>query len=109
MNSSHKSKRFRADLKAKAVRLLLTSGKSQAQSGRQLGVSGASLAKWIRQAIRHGDNPSPKDKDSKIDYSVLEEENFRLKLENETLRRQREILTKSIGLRSADPLQKGMA
>lgn len=106
--SSSKSKRYPTAFKAEAVRLLLTSGKSQEQLGKELGVSAVSLGKWKRQAIRNGDHPDPNYKGPKIAYSVLQEENLRLKQENEILRQQREILKKSLGILSTDPLQKGM-
>jgi|HubBroStandDraft_1064217.scaffolds.fasta_scaffold866036_1 transposase-like protein len=109
MNSRIKGKRVTSELKTKAVRRLLTSGKSQSQSGKQLGVSNVSLFKRMRRAIRKIDKPNLNLKDPRIGCNVLEAENFRLKQENETLRQQREIFRKSIGLRSSDPLQKGMA
>jgi transposase len=108
MSNNGKGKRFPAEFKAEAVRLLLTSGKSHEQLGKELGVSGVSLGKWKRQAIGNGDHPDPDYKGPKLAYRVLEEENLRLKQENETLRQQREILKKSLGILSSDPLQKGM-
>ena len=106
--SSKKGKRYPTAFKAEAVRLLLTSGKSQEQLGKELGVSAVSLGKWKRQAIRNGDQPDPNYKGPKIAYRVLQEQNLRLKQENEILRQQREILKKSLGILSTDPLQKGM-
>ncbi len=103
-----RSKRYPVEFKAEAVRLLLTSGKSQAQLGKELGVPGPRLGKWKAQAIENGDHPDPNYKGPKVAYSVLQEENRRLKQENETLRQQREILKKSLGILSADPLQRGM-
>jgi hypothetical protein len=50
-----------------------------------LGVSGVSLGEWKRAAIRQGDHPDPNYKGPKIDYHVLQEENLRLKQENEIL------------------------
>jgi transposase-like protein len=43
MNNS-KGKRFPSEFKAEAIRLLLTSGKTQEQLGKELGVSGVTLA-----------------------------------------------------------------
>ena len=91
------------------MRLLLTSGKTQASLARELGVSDVGLGKWKREAIRNGDHPDQaKPKGVRIAYTVLEQENIRLKKELETLRQQREILKKSLGILSQDPLQKGM-
>lgn len=104
----NRSKRYPVEFKAEAVRLLLTSGKSQLQLGKELGVAGPTLGKWKAQAIANGDHPDPNYKGPRIAYSVLQEENQRLKEENETLRQQREILKKSLGILSADPLKGGM-
>jgi transposase-like protein len=54
-----RTKRYPVEFKAEAVRLLLTSGKSQAQLGSELGVPGPTLGKWKGQAIRNGDHPTP--------------------------------------------------
>ena len=108
MNNSNKGKRYPNEFKAEAIRLLPTSGKSQEQLGRELGVSGVTLGKWKNRALGQGDQPDPNYKGPRIDYSVLEQENLRLKQENETLRQQRDILKKSLGILSVDPLQKGM-
>jgi transposase len=107
-SSNNKGKRFPVEFKAEAIRLLLTSGKSQEQLGKELGVSGVSLGKWKRAAIDQGDHPDPNYKGPKIDCRALQEENLRLKQENEILRQQREILKKSLGILSTDPLQRGM-
>lgn len=101
--------KYTREFKQEAVRLLLTGDKSAAQLGRELGVSGVSLGNWKREALRNGDHPEQaKPKGLRVHYSVLEQENFRLKKELETVRREREILKKSLGILSQDPLQKGM-
>src|SRR5215469_14128575 len=48
-------KRYTKEFKEEAVRLLLTGAKSAQQLGRELGVSGMSLANWREEAIRNGD------------------------------------------------------
>lgn len=106
--SDKRTKRYPREFKAEAVRLLLTSGKSQLQLGKELGVPGPTLGKWKAQAIHHGDHPDGNYKGPRIAYDVLQEENQRLKQENQTLRQQRDILKKSLGILSADPLQGGM-
>lgn len=106
--SDKRTKRYPAEFKAEAIRLLLTSGKSQLQLGRELGVPGPTLGKWKAKAMAQGDHPDPNYKGPKIAYSVLEEENRKLKQENQSLRRQREILKKSLGILSVDPLGGGM-
>ena len=91
------------------MRLLVTSDKSIKELARELGVSDVSLCNWKRQALRNGDHPEQaKPNGIQISRTVLEQENIRLKKEVETLRRQREILKKSLGILSVDPLEGGM-
>lgn len=103
------NKKYTREFKQEAVRLLLTGDKSAAELGRELGVSGVSLGTWKREALRNGDFPEhAKANGLHIHYSVLEQENLRLKKELETVRQEREILKKSLGILSQDPPQKGM-
>ncbi len=103
------NKRYTQEFKQEAVRLLLTGNKSAAQLGRELGVSGVSLCSWKREVLRNGDHPEQaKPKGLRIHYAVLEQENLRLKQELERVQREREILKKSLGILSQDPLRKGM-
>lgn len=104
-----RNKRYTQQFKEEAVRLLLTADKSAAQLGRELGVTGVSLGQWKREALRNGDHPEQaKPKGLRVHYSVLEQENLRLKGELERVRQEREILKKSLGILSQEPLQKGM-
>jgi transposase len=107
MNS--RNKRYTREFKEEAVRLLLTGTKSAEQLARELGISDVSLYLWKKEALRNGDHPEhAKPKGLRIQYSVLQQENLRLRNELETVRREREILKKSLGILSQDPLQKGM-
>ena len=54
MSSNH-AKRYSREFKQEAVRLLMTSGKTATQLGRDLGVSKMSLGTWREQAIGNGD------------------------------------------------------
>jgi len=104
-----KSKRFTKEFKEEAVRLLVTGDRSAKELARDFGVSDVSLWNWKRQALRNGDHPElAKPNSIQISRTVLEQENLRLKKEVDTLRRQREILKKSLGILSADPLEGGM-
>ena len=108
MSSNH-AKRYTREFKQEAVRLLMTSGKTAAQLGRELGVSKMSLGTWREEAIRNGDHPEQAKPDGvRIQYSVLKLENARLKKELETVRQEREILKKSLGILSSNQSQKGM-
>jgi hypothetical protein len=75
----------------------MTNGSSKRKRGKEMSVSGVSLGKWKRGAIGHGDHPDPNYKGPNIDCHFLQEENLRLKQENEVLGQQREILKKSLG------------
>ena len=88
---------------------MVTSDKPVYVLAEELGVSDTSLINWKRQALRNGDHPeTAKPNAIQISRTVLEQENVRLKKEVETLRRQREILKKSLGILSADPREGGM-
>jgi|SRR5215469_12787910 len=102
-------KRYTREFKEEAVRLLLTSDKSAKELARELGVTDVSLSYWKRQALANGEHPEQaKPGAIQISRTVLEQENIRLKKENLMLRQQREILKKSLGILSTDPLQGGM-
>lgn len=106
---SNSTKRYTREFKQEAVRLLVTSDKPICVLAEELGVSDTSLINWKREALRNGDHPEmAKPNAIQISRTVLEQENIRLKKEVETLRRQREILKKSLGILSVDPLEGGM-
>jgi transposase len=108
MSKKH-GNRYSREFKEEAVRLLATSGKTAKELGRELGVTGMSLATWREEAIRNGDHPQQaKLEGVRIHYSVLKLENARLKKELETVRQEREILKKSLGILSPKQSQKGM-
>ena len=101
--------RYSKAFKEEAVRLLATSGKTAKELGRELGVSGMSLANWREEAIRNGDHPEQARLDGvRLHYSVLKLENARLKKELGAARQERDILKKSLGILSEELSQKGM-
>jgi transposase len=106
---SKNGNRYSKEFKQEAVRLLLTSGKTAEQLGRELGVTGMSLANWREEAIRNGDHPEQARLDSvRVHYSVLKLENERLKKELEVARQERDILKKSLGILPGAQSRKGM-
>ena len=108
MSKKH-GNRYSKQFKEEAVRLLLTSGKTAKELGRELGVTGTSLASWREDAIRNGDHPEQAGPDSvRVHYSVLKQENERLKKELEVARQERELLKKSLGILPRAQLRKGM-
>jgi len=103
------AKRYSKEFKEEVVRLLMTGEKTAAQLGRELGVSKMSVGRWREEAIRNGDHPEQAKADGvHVHYSVLKLENARLKKELETVRQEREILKKSLGILSSKQSQKGM-
>jgi len=106
---NHKGKRYSKAFKEEAVRLLVTGDKSARVLAYELGISDVALCKWKREALHNGDHPEQaKPNGIQISRQVLEQENLRLKKEVESLRQQREILKKSLGILSVEPLQGGM-
>jgi transposase len=108
MSSNH-AKRYSKEFKQEAVRLMLTSDKTAAELGRELGVSKMTMGTWREQAIVNGDCPQgARPEAARVSYAVLKLENSRLKKELETARQQRDILKKSLGILSQEKSQKGM-
>ena len=75
-------KRYTRQFKEDAVRLLVTSGKPVKELAEELGTTDVSLHKWKRQALSN-ELPPKGEKISavRIDPSVLEQENLRLRKE----------------------------
>lgn len=82
-------RRYTAEFKAEAVRLVATSGKPLAQIARELGINEQTLHNWKQKAAsRDGVGVEP-------DRLTLEEENRRLRRENVRLQEERDILKKA--------------
>jgi transposase-like protein len=89
-------KRYDDAFRRRAVEMMLQSGKTVAQTARELGVSAFSLNLWKKRALADmtpqqvdGNPVSPEDAFKEI---------RRLHKENEYLRRQREILKKAMSI-----------
>lgn len=101
--------RYSKDFKEEAVRLLLSGDKTALQLGKELGVSNVSLGRWRDQALANGDHPAQaKPEGVRVHYAVLRLENQRLKKELQSLRQEREILKKSLGILPRAQRRKGM-
>lgn len=87
MSSSRR--RYTAEFKAEAVRLLAASGKPAAQIARELGINEQTLHSW-KQKARAADGAGVVP-----DRLTVEEENRRLRRENARLREERDILKKA--------------
>ena len=82
-------RRFTAEFKAEAVRLLATSGKSVAQISRELGVNEQTLYRWKRQATSSdGNGVEP-------GHFGQQEEIRRLRRELDRVTEERDILKKA--------------
>jgi len=88
-----KAKRYGEEFKRETVRLYRTAGKSYKELGRELGVSGFSIRKWVIEADRLEANPQ---------VLAESEELKRLRRENRILREEREILRKAAAFFARD-------
>jgi transposase len=105
MKASKAGRRYDAAFKQQAVELLLNSGKTVNQVATELGLGHGTIDRWKRQYLERS---SLQRDGQRITAEDLDREVHRLRLENEHLRRQRDILKKSLGILSEEPLQKGM-
>jgi transposase len=85
--------RYSEEFRQEAVRLYETAGKSYKELGRDLGVSGYSIRKWVLEAQRLAANPNA---------ASESEELKRLRRENRVLREEREILRKAAAFFATD-------
>ena len=85
-------RKFDADFKAGAVRLVLETGKPIAQIARELGINDGTLGSWVTAARRQRDGGNgPLSEDERAELA-------RLRKENAELRMQRDVLKRSVAL-----------
>lgn len=89
------------NFRQQAVDLLLTSGKTQRQVARDLGLCVETLRAWRRQ--HEGHLPVPPVHQEPRPALELERENQRLRQELAYVQRQRDILKKALAICSAQP------
>ena len=85
---AERRRRFSPQFKAEAVQLVIETGKPVAEVARDLGVSDGTLGNWVK-AWRDA-NPEREPKLSLVErarMNELEEENRRLRMENEFLKK----------------------
>ncbi len=92
-----RKKRYDLNFKRSAVEHWLGSGKSAKAVATELGISGQTLLTWKQQLA------VPVPANQKPTMEQLLEENRRLRRENGSLIRQREILKKTLGILSSPP------
>jgi len=85
---------YTKEFKLEAVQLVLSSGKSQAQIARDLGVADSTLCHWCKQMTEQGPNVFP----GSGHQTPQEEEIRHLKRELDVVRQERDILKKAIGI-----------
>src|SRR5262245_15287346 len=106
MKQTNCGRRYDAQFREQAVQLILQSDKTINQIAQELGVSLPTLKRWKQDQLGEGGTVRVQGK--KITAVELEAENQRLRQELERVTRQRDILKKSLGILSEEPLQKGM-
>jgi transposase len=81
-------RKFTPEFKAEAVELLINSGKPVAEISRNLGISDGTLGSWVKAAKKRGDvKEKPLEIDERARLKELEDENRRLKMEREILKK----------------------
>lgn len=88
-------RKFTPEFKAEAVELVVNSGRSIAEIARDLGISDGTLGNWVKAAKKRGEfQEKPLNIDERARLKELEEENRRLKMEREILKKRRRGLRK---------------
>lgn len=85
---SQQRRRFSPQFKAEAVQLVLETGKPIAEVARDLGINEGTLGNWVNAWRR--DNPEPDQPLTPMERArvkEIEEENRRLRMENEFLKK----------------------
>jgi transposase len=85
---------FTKEFKQEAVQLVQTSGKSQSQVARDLGIADSTLHHWCKEFSEHGKQAFP----GSGHQTAQEEELRRLKRELEVTRQERDILKKALAI-----------
>ena len=89
-----KRKTYTAEFKREAVRLAETSGKSQSQIERDLGLWQGCISSWKRELERKGEHAFP----GQGRLTADDERMRQLERENEILRQERDILKKAVAI-----------
>jgi transposase len=93
------SRQYDEEFKQNTVKLLLSSGKTIKQFAREIGVPFSTLKGWRNKYLEEL-NGKPERYAKKSTPSEMAQEIYKLKCENENLKRQREILKKALGILS---------
>jgi len=99
-------RRYDAQFKEQAVKLLLSSGRPLYGIAQELGISGAVLKDWKENHLRQSGDIECQGR--RVTAAELHIENQRLRRDLERVTTQRDILKKSLGILSEEPPQKDM-
>ena len=81
-------KKYTQEYKDEAVELVISSGRPIAEIARDLGINEGTLANWVNTARKWGKvKEKPLDTDERARLRELEEENRRLKMERDFLKK----------------------
>lgn len=81
-------RKFTAEFKAEVVELMINSGRPVAEVARDLGINEGTLGNWVNAAKKRGEfEEKPLEVDERARLKELEEENRRLKMEREVLKK----------------------
>ena len=97
-----KRRRYDEDFKRDAVAMVLRSGKSSTEVGKELGINGNMLARWKQEHLARMDESCEGLAQSEMKPSEVEAENRRLRRELEHVREQRDIFKKAISIFSRE-------
>ncbi len=106
MKERRYGRRYDAQFKEQAVKLLLSSGKTLHCIARELGVSDSALIEWKEAHLRQSDGIDRHGR--RVTAAELFIENQQLRRDLERVTTQRDILKKSLGILSEPPSQKDM-
>ena len=89
-------RKYDKNFKLDAINRVIRTGKSCAEVGRELGVSGSLLAKWRHEYLENADQAAGGS--AELTPSELAEELRKTRRELEDVREQRDILKKALGI-----------
>ena len=93
------SRQYDEEFKRNSVELFINSGKTLKQFAREIGIPSSTLKGWKNKYLEEL-NGTPERYSKKNTPSEMAQELYKLKCENEDLKRQRDILKKALGILS---------
>ena len=97
-----KRRKYDKEFKRDAVEMVIRSGKSSTEVGKELGINGNMLARWKQEHLARMDDSCRDLPESGMKPSEVEAENRRLRRELAHIREQRDILKKAISIFSQE-------